>query len=230
MNKASISVSFSQTSNHSNTPAPASDFGVKGYLNRYGPSLDHQRLITRLPFCDIRQRRPTACVRTQIARLITKYKLRIEDSAKIMSDNKTGYAQGGIHRLRLQSNIEHQADVADLAASEVFEDGYQIEEFVIVRVREPAADRDGVLRVEDVRRGRVVDNDSVLQVTTDLREILHSTISTDSTNFSSHDHIPLRSCPGGYNNFLGRVCGVQHRGYRAGREAGHRTGTVSSCT
>jgi hypothetical protein len=75
--------------------------------------------------------------------------------------------------LRLQSNIEHQADVADLVASEVFEDGYQIEEFVIVRVREPAADRDGVLRVEDVRRGRVVDNNSVLQVTADLREILH---------------------------------------------------------
>jgi hypothetical protein len=85
--------------------------------------------------------------------------------------------------LRLQSNIEHQADVADLVASEVFEDGYQIEEFVIVRVREPAADRDGVLRVEDVRRGRVVDNNSVLQVATDLREILRCSVSTGSSNF-----------------------------------------------
>ena len=55
-----------------------------------------------------------------------------------------------------------------MAASEVFEDGYQIEEFVIVRVREPAADRDGVLRVEDVRRGRVVDDDGVLEIATDL--------------------------------------------------------------
>lgn len=39
-------------------------------------------------------------------------------------------------------------------------------------VREPAADRDGVLRVEDVRGWRVVDNDGVLQVTANLREIL----------------------------------------------------------
>lgn len=78
----------------------------------------------------------------------------------------------GIHRLRLQSNIEHQTDVADLVASKVFEYGYQVEEFVIVGVREPAADRDGMLRVEDVRGGRVVDNDSVLEIATDLREIL----------------------------------------------------------
>jgi hypothetical protein len=89
-----------------------------------------------------------------------------------MSGNKTGYAQGGIRRLRLQSNIEHQTNIAHLGASEVFEDGYQIEEFVIVGIREPAADWDGMLRVEDIRGWRVVDNDSVLQVTTDLREIL----------------------------------------------------------
>lgn len=89
-----------------------------------------------------------------------------------MSGSKTGYAQVGIRRLRLQSNIEHQTDIADLVASKVFEDGYQIEEFVIVGIREPAADRDGVLRVEDIRGWRVVDNDSVLQVTADLRKIL----------------------------------------------------------
>lgn len=39
-------------------------------------------------------------------------------------------------------------------------------------VREPAADRDGVLRVEDIRSRRVVDNDGILQITTDLREVL----------------------------------------------------------
>lgn len=145
-----------------------------------------------------------------------------------MSDNKTGYAQGVSIVLRLQSNIEHQADVADLVASEVFKDGYQIEEFVIVGVREPAADRDRVLRVEDVRRGRVVDNNGVLQVTTDLREILHR-VSTGSGDMLERDHIPLRNCPGGYNNFLGKVGGVQHRGYQAGPEAGHRTVTISFC-
>lgn len=40
-------------------------------------------------------------------------------------------------------------------------------------IRKPAADWDGVLRVENVRRRRVVDNDGVLEVSTDLGKILH---------------------------------------------------------
>jgi hypothetical protein len=37
-----------------------------------------------------------------------------------------------------------------------------------VSVREPATDGNRVLRMEDVRRGGVVDDDRLLQVTTDL--------------------------------------------------------------
>ena len=66
-----------------------------------------------------------------------------------------------------------------MVASKVFEYGYQVEEFVIVGVREPAADRDGVLRVEDIRGWRVVDNDGILEVTTDLREILNYVLVQD---------------------------------------------------
>lgn len=39
-------------------------------------------------------------------------------------------------------------------------------------VGEPAADGDGVLRVEDVRRGRVVDDDGFAEVAADLGEVL----------------------------------------------------------
>lgn len=39
-------------------------------------------------------------------------------------------------------------------------------------VREPAAYGEGMLWMEDVGGGRIVDNDSVLQVTSELREIL----------------------------------------------------------
>lgn len=106
----------------------------------------------------------------QITKLITKYKLRIERLRdKYVRAVKQGMRARGICRLRLQSNIEHETDVADLVASKVFEDGYQIEEFIIVGVREPAADRDGVLWVEDVGSGRVVDDDGILEITTDLR-------------------------------------------------------------
>lgn len=72
----------------------------------------------------------------------------------------------------LQSNVQHQTDVADLLASEVLEHWYQVEEFVVVCVREPAADGNGVLRMEDVGSGRIVDDDGVLQVATYLGKIL----------------------------------------------------------
>jgi len=40
-----------------------------------------------------------------------------------------------------------------LRAGQIFEDGDEVEEFVVVGVGEPAADGDGVLGVEDVGRG-----------------------------------------------------------------------------
>jgi hypothetical protein len=41
-----------------------------------------------------------------------------------------------------------------------------------VSIREPAADRNSVLRVENIRRRRVVDDDRVLQVAANLRQVL----------------------------------------------------------
>ena len=41
-----------------------------------------------------------------------------------------------------------------------------------MRIREPAADGNGVLRMKDIGRRRVVDDDRLLQVAADLREIL----------------------------------------------------------
>lgn len=58
-----------------------------------------------------------------------------------------------------------------MRAREVFEHGDQVEKLIVVCVAEPAADRDGVLRVEDVARRRVVDDDGLPQVTPDLAEI-----------------------------------------------------------
>lgn len=59
-----------------------------------------------------------------------------------------------------------------MAAGEIFEDGDKVEEFVVVSVGEPTADGDGVLRVEDVRCGGIIDYDCFAEVTADLRQIL----------------------------------------------------------
>lgn len=54
---------------------------------------------------------------------------------------------------RLQRNIENQTDIADLVACEIFQNGDKVEELVVMGVREPAADGNGMLWVENVRRG-----------------------------------------------------------------------------
>lgn len=59
-----------------------------------------------------------------------------------------------------------------MGAGEVFENGYEVQELVIVRIREPTADGDSVLWVENIRRRRVIDDDGVLQVASNLREVL----------------------------------------------------------
>ena len=47
-------------------------------------------------------------------------------------------------------DVQDETHVADLRAGEVFEDGDEIEEFVVVRVAEPGGDGDGVVGMEDV--------------------------------------------------------------------------------
>ena len=76
------------------------------------------------------------------------------------------------HSESLQRDIKDKADVLHVAASKVLEDGDEVEELVVMRVGEPTADGDGVLGVENVRCGRVVDDDGVLEVAADLGEIL----------------------------------------------------------
>jgi len=71
-----------------------------------------------------------------------------------------------------QGHVEHQADVRDVGAGQVFQHGNQIEKFVVVGIAEPAADGHGVLRMEDVARGRVVDDDCFPQIAAHHAQIL----------------------------------------------------------
>lgn len=61
----------------------------------------------------------------------------------------------------LKRHVQHQANIRDLVTSQVFQNWYQVEQLIVVRVAEPATDRHGVLRVEDVARRRVVDDDGL---------------------------------------------------------------------
>ena len=66
-----------------------------------------------------------------------------------------------IKNVASEGDIEDQADVSHLRTGEVFENRNQVKKFVIVSVREPTADGNGMLRVENVGCWRVVDNDSL---------------------------------------------------------------------
>lgn len=57
-----------------------------------------------------------------------------------------------------EGNVQDHADILDLGPSQILENGDEVQQFVVVSVREPAADGYRVLGVEDVRRGRVVDD------------------------------------------------------------------------
>lgn len=71
-----------------------------------------------------------------------------------------------------QRNVEDETDILDLRAGQIFENRNQVKKLVIVGIGEPAADGDGVLRMEDIRGGRVVDDDRLSNVAADLRQIL----------------------------------------------------------
>jgi hypothetical protein len=49
-----------------------------------------------------------------------------------------------------ERHIQNQADIGNVGPGQVFKHRDQVQEFVVVCVGEPAADRHGVLRVEDV--------------------------------------------------------------------------------
>lgn len=50
----------------------------------------------------------------------------------------------------LESDVKNEADILNLRPSQVLEHRYQIEQLIIVRIRKPTADGDGVLWVEYV--------------------------------------------------------------------------------
>jgi hypothetical protein len=56
-----------------------------------------------------------------------------------------------------------------LAPGKIFKNRYQIQQLIVVGIGEPTADRDGVLRVKDVRGGGIIDDDRFFQISTDLR-------------------------------------------------------------
>ena len=68
----------------------------------------------------------------------------------------------------LQRHVQYQAHISDLRGGQVFQDGDEIHQLVVVSIGEPRGDWDGVLRVEDVGRGRVVNDDGFAKWTTDL--------------------------------------------------------------
>jgi hypothetical protein len=71
-----------------------------------------------------------------------------------------------------ESDVENEAHVPDLVRRQVFQDRYEIQELIVVRVREPAAYRQCMLRVEDVGRWRIVDDDGVLEISSYLGKVL----------------------------------------------------------
>lgn len=59
----------------------------------------------------------------------------------------------------LEGNVQDHADILDLGPSKILENRDEVQQFIVVSVREPAADGYRVLGVEDVRCRRVVDDD-----------------------------------------------------------------------
>ncbi len=70
-----------------------------------------------------------------------------------------------------KGDIEDQADISHLRAGEVFENWDQVKKLVIVSVGKPTADGNGMLRVENIRSRRVIDNDGFSKVSANLRKV-----------------------------------------------------------
>ena len=94
---------------------------------------------------------------------------------------KKGLAQrgiwgiSGVRKIRTrqsQSDVQDHADILDLRPSKILENRNEVQEFIVVCVREPAADGYRVLRVEDIGSWGVVDDDGFPKVTANLRKIL----------------------------------------------------------
>jgi hypothetical protein len=100
----------------------------------------------------------------------------VEGNAKgraFLAQKRKQLAQNGNLRRKkdprnLQGTVQDHADILDLRPGKILEDRDKVKQLVVVSVREPATDGNRVLRMEDVRGGGVVNDDRLLQVTTDL--------------------------------------------------------------
>lgn len=81
-----------------------------------------------------------------------------------------------------------------------------------------------MLRMEDVRRGRIVDDDGILEVSAYLGKVLHQV----SFRVASRIQIclPLHSCPGDCNSSPGKDGGAQRCGCPVGLGEDRRTAKV----
>lgn len=71
-----------------------------------------------------------------------------------------------------QSDVQDHADILDLLSGKILKNRDQVKQFVVMCVREPAADGYRVLRMKDVGGWGVVNDDSFSKVSTNLRKIL----------------------------------------------------------
>jgi len=60
----------------------------------------------------------------------------------------------------------------NLSPSKILENGDKVKQFIVVGVREPAADGYRMLRMEDIRSRRVINDDRFTEVTANLRKVL----------------------------------------------------------
>ena len=77
----------------------------------------------------------------------------------------------GVRRIplrRLQGAVQDHADILDQGPCEILEDRDEIEQLIVMSVREPATDGNRMLGVEDVGCRGIIDDDCVFQVSTDL--------------------------------------------------------------
>jgi hypothetical protein len=63
-----------------------------------------------------------------------------------------------------------------LRPSKILENRNEVQQFIVMCVREPAADGYRVLRVEDIGSRGVVNDDGFPKVTTNLRKILYEVL------------------------------------------------------
>ena len=74
----------------------------------------------------------------------------------------------------LQCDVQHQTHVSDGSVCQILEYRDQVGKLVVVCIGEPRADGHSVLRVEDVARWRVVDDDRLFEGSSDLGQVFHA--------------------------------------------------------